>query len=198
MAVEPITAVTIRNFRSANCRSTNYVQCSRAPPWSCCSGGPSRTGTFSSSHFAGLPPTAIAAICKRKFGSNCGEVAQSGPGLNLCLNAGNCRGAFWMDCNYCNKRDNDLAVRDGVPDALKGASAKESVEPDVLAFDNHQFKIDNSVPEADRNKLNQLFEDDKTYDDIPQDLKKYELKGAQRRGDPLTEEDYNDTLYADE
>ncbi|KAF3056557.1 hypothetical protein GL218_06507 [Daldinia childiae] len=180
MAAGSVSGVTIRNFRSASCKGTYYRQCSGILPWQCCSGGPTSNGVVSSAEFIGVPPTALGSICKAKGATNCGEVARSASGSRFCIGAANCRGSFWMDCNYCNKRD--LTSRDAIPQELQGASAENSVEPDTIAFEDHQFKYDSSVPADVKQKFDDLFDTDASYADIPEELKQYELKGSERRG----------------
>ncbi|KAI1370409.1 hypothetical protein F4677DRAFT_438444 [Hypoxylon crocopeplum] len=180
LTVESASAVTIKNFRSSTCKG-NFIQCSNVLHWQCCSGGPSNTGVVTSAEFSGMPPTAVGAICMERYGNACGSVARAASGSRFCIGSQNCRGSFWMDCNYCNKRD--IESRDGLPAELAGASAKDSVDADVIAFEDHQFNFDGSVPADAKQKLSDLFEADAGYTDIPQELKKYELKGNQRRGD---------------
>ncbi|KAI0135798.1 hypothetical protein F4814DRAFT_402582 [Daldinia grandis] len=179
MAAGSVSGVTIRNFRSATCKG-NYKQCSGILPWQCCSGGPSTSGAVSSAEFMGVPPTALGSICKAKGATNCGEVVRSASGSRFCIGAANCRGSFWMDCNYCSKRD--LSSRDEVPKELQGASAENSVDADTVAFEDHQFKYDSSVPADVKQKFDDLFDADAGYADIPEELKQYELKGNERRG----------------
>ncbi|KAI1660582.1 hypothetical protein F4813DRAFT_400717 [Daldinia decipiens] len=180
MAAGSVSGVTIRNFRNTSCKGTTYKQCSGILPWQCCSGGPTSSGVVSSSEFMGMPPTALGSICKAKGATNCGEVAHSGSGSRFCIGAANCRGSLWMDCNYCSKRD--LASGNGIPKELQGLSAESSVEPDTVAFDDHQFKFDDSVPADVKQKFNDLFEAEASYADIPEELRQYELKGSERRG----------------
>ncbi|KAG4223527.1 hypothetical protein PC116_g28008 [Phytophthora cactorum] len=188
MAAGSVSGVTIRNYRSATCKG-NYIQCSEIAPWQCCVGGPK--GVVSSAEFLGLPIASYGAICRKKGSTNCGEVKNAGSGLRPCVGGGNCRGSMWMNCNYCgNKRDvedltnvTSIAGRDEIPQELQGASSQGSAQADTIAFEDHQFKYDDSVPADVKEKFDGLLEADAGYADVPEELKQYELKGKDRRGD---------------
>ncbi|KAI1799485.1 hypothetical protein F4811DRAFT_543564 [Daldinia bambusicola] len=186
MAAGSVSAVSIRNFRTATCKG-NYLQCSDISPWTCCEGN-ANGGTVTSSMFLGLPIAAYGAICRAKGGSNCGEVKDAASGLSICLRGANCKGSMWMNCNYCNKRDEESVnatsiVENAIPQEFIGASSRSSARADVIAFEDHQFKYDDSVPTEVKDKFLSLLEADAAYEDIPEELKQYELKGKDRRGD---------------
>ncbi|KAI1469822.1 uncharacterized protein F4812DRAFT_457225 [Daldinia caldariorum] len=186
MAAGSVSAVTIRNFRTATCKG-NYFQCTGIKSWTCCVGS-AKGGTVTSSLFLGLPIAFYGAICKAKGGSNCGEVKNAGSDLHLCLGGANCKGSMWLNCKRCRKRDEEFAnatsvAESGIPQELIGASSRSSARADVIAFENHQFKCDDSVPTEAKEKLFSLLEADAGYDDILEELKQYELKGKDRRGD---------------
>ncbi|KAI1646823.1 uncharacterized protein F4817DRAFT_339548 [Daldinia loculata] len=52
----------------------------------------------------------------------------------------------------------------------------KEVEPDIISIDNHRFRINYDVPQEITNRFYRLAEqDDLKYEDIPHELKEYEL-----------------------
>ncbi|KAI6082978.1 hypothetical protein F4821DRAFT_263441 [Hypoxylon rubiginosum] len=178
VAVEMASAVTLRNFRTPTCKG-NYIKCSHAEEWECCVGGPSSSGVVRSSLITGLPPTGLGAICTYRTSDNhhrnaCGSVKDSASGLSVCVGYPNGAGSMWFDCSNCRRDGNLLDYRD-VSAAVADQSGKSSVEPDRVAFEGHEFKWDSSVPADAKQRLTDLYQRDAGYDDIPADLKKYEV-----------------------
>ncbi|KAI1660580.1 hypothetical protein F4813DRAFT_350365 [Daldinia decipiens] len=52
----------------------------------------------------------------------------------------------------------------------------KEVQPDIISIDNHKFRINYDVPQEITDRFDRLAEQDNIkYEDIPHDLKKYEL-----------------------
>lgn len=167
-----VSAVTIRNYRTGTCKG-NYLQCSNVGALTCCDLQAQKV--YSSSLFLGLPTTAVGSICRRNGQNSCGKVMKTGRGLSLCLGQGSATGSFWFDCRSC-KRSAKLQDR-GLD--LVAAQAQNSVEaalPGIVAFEDHQFKINGDVPQNMTDALLHLYHSDASYADIPHEYLQYEVK----------------------
>ncbi|KAF5237433.1 hypothetical protein FANTH_10795 [Fusarium anthophilum] len=61
--------------------------------------------------------------------------------------------------------------------ALEEHGPLKDVEPDIVCIDGHCFYINYGVPQEVTERLYALFDqDDVKYEDIPDDLKAYEVK----------------------
>lgn len=57
----------------------------------------------------------------------------------------------------------------------------ENVKPDVVCLDGHRFRINHGVPQHITDRLDALFWQDEEvkYEDIPEELKTYEVNNEQ-------------------
>lgn len=51
----------------------------------------------------------------------------------------------------------------------------QSALPNLMNIDGHYFRINYDVPKVITNRLLSLLDGDKTYKDVPEDLKAYEV-----------------------
>ncbi|OTB18137.1 hypothetical protein K445DRAFT_243588 [Daldinia sp. EC12] len=59
---------------------------------------------------------------------------------------------------------------------MKPDHIPQDVKPDIISIDSHRFRINYDVPPQITDRLYDLFErDDIKYEDIPDDLKAYEV-----------------------
>ncbi|KAI1469823.1 uncharacterized protein F4812DRAFT_420483 [Daldinia caldariorum] len=67
---------------------------------------------------------------------------------------------------------------------MSSQSPIKSALPDIICLDEHKFRIHYDVPQAITDRLYELFnrDDEVKYEDIPDDLKEYEVR------DPSEEE----------
>ncbi|OOF91794.1 hypothetical protein ASPCADRAFT_210763 [Aspergillus carbonarius ITEM 5010] len=62
----------------------------------------------------------------------------------------------------------------------KPAPPMPTVLPDLISIDGHQFPINrDDVPQAITDKLEEIMDNDGTYDQIPPEVLEYELQGDQ-------------------
>ncbi|KAF4991470.1 hypothetical protein FGRMN_7781 [Fusarium graminum] len=171
-SVSAVSAVNIRNFRAGTCKGANFGECRDVKTYACCDKSPTKS-VYSSSLFQGLPTTGIGAICNQEAGKNCGRIHQAGNGLSACVAKSNTRGSFWFDCRQTGTCPKGRATQ---PDVLKLAhiQAIETVTPDIVGIDYHQFYTNKSTPEHVVNALFELLDTDVIYEDIPAELKKFE------------------------
>ncbi|KLP13840.1 uncharacterized protein LW94_13603 [Fusarium fujikuroi] len=67
--------------------------------------------------------------------------------------------------------------------ALEEHGPLEEVEPNIVGIDGHRFRINYGVPQEVTNRLNALCDQDEVkYEDIPEDLKAYEVKEESKDG----------------
>ncbi|CCT66556.1 uncharacterized protein FFUJ_03593 [Fusarium fujikuroi IMI 58289] len=67
--------------------------------------------------------------------------------------------------------------------ALEEHGPLEEVEPNIVGIDGHRFRINYGVPQEVTNRLNALCDQDEVkYEDIPDDLKAYEVKEESKDG----------------
>jgi hypothetical protein len=177
-AASSSSAVTIRNYRTGTCKGT-YRQCTNIKAQFYCAR--SVNPVYSSSRFLGLPTTAIGAICTAKGGKKCGTVKKAGRGLNLCIGNGNSKGSYWFGCRSCSRgEDGELSMAGGAVGEIDVSSLGDaattigSVAPDIIAFDGHQFGINQTTPQGVVDTLFQYFDAGADYADLPVDLKVYE------------------------
>lgn len=109
---------------------------------------------------------------------------KSGHGLTLCLGDGNSKGSYWFDCRSCSRRTDGGLAASGEIQELNVSSLGDvatvigSATPDIIAFDGHQFGINNTTPQGVIDTLFQYFEVGADYVDIPANLKVYEVTGS--------------------
>ncbi|KAF5651864.1 hypothetical protein F25303_3829 [Fusarium sp. NRRL 25303] len=67
--------------------------------------------------------------------------------------------------------------------ALEEHGPLEEVEPNIVGIDGHRFRINYGVPQEVTDRLKALCDQDEVkYDDIPDDLKAYEVKEESKGG----------------
>ncbi|KAF5675173.1 hypothetical protein FHETE_2592 [Fusarium heterosporum] len=171
-SVSAVSAVGIRNYRAGTCKGSNFGQCENVKTYACCDKSATKS-VYSSSLFKGLPTTGLGVLCNREAGKNCGRVHQAGNGLSACVAKSNTRGSFWFDCRQTGTCPKGRATQ---PDVSKLAhiQAIETVTPDIVGIDYHQFYTNETTPEYVVDALFELLETDVIYEDIPAELKKYE------------------------
>lgn len=171
-SVSAVSAVTIRNFRAGTCKGANFGQCNKINTYACCDESPTKS-VYSSSLFKGLPTTGIGAVCNRVRDKNCGRIHASGFGTNACVGKSNSRGSFWFDCRQTGTCPKGRATQLDVAQ-LAHIQAIDTVTPDIVGIDYHQFYTNGTTPKHVVIALFELLDTDVTYEDIPIELKKYE------------------------
>ncbi|KAI4864309.1 hypothetical protein F4820DRAFT_470647 [Hypoxylon rubiginosum] len=185
----PASAVTIFNYRTGTCNGNSYKQCSDIGKFQCCDGS-LIDKQVKSAKFIDLQMTSFGVICDGTDKVPCGPKVQSTMGLGSCIGAESGRGTMWGDCNYCRKRGVDGRDVLDIDQALKVASESQAfgvVAADVAGFLDknkkpHQFNINGTVPEDVKEQFEHYIDADSLYEDLPENLKAYELKGNHRRG----------------
>lgn len=67
--------------------------------------------------------------------------------------------------------------------ALEEHGPLKEVESNIVSIDGHRFRINYGVPQEVTDRLYALFDQDEVkYEDIPDDLKKYEVKDESNDG----------------
>ncbi|KAF5702381.1 hypothetical protein FGLOB1_9634 [Fusarium globosum] len=67
--------------------------------------------------------------------------------------------------------------------ALEEHGPLKEVEPNIVSIDGHRFRINYGVRQEVTDRLNELFDRDEVkYEDIPDDLKEYEVKEESNDG----------------
>ncbi|KAF7158710.1 hypothetical protein CNMCM5623_003874 [Aspergillus felis] len=69
-----------------------------------------------------------------------------------------------------------MATKDNSPQAADEAWTMPSVAPDLLCLDGHLFRINYDVPEEITRQLDELYDRDAKYEEIPEHLKAYEVE----------------------
>ncbi|KAI1776215.1 hypothetical protein F4818DRAFT_440582 [Hypoxylon cercidicola] len=185
----PAFAATIFNYPTATCNGNSYKQCSNIGSFQCCDGSLS-SKSVKSAKFINLGMTSFGVICEGTNIVPCGPKLQSTMGLGACISASEKgRATMWGDCNYCRKRGVDGRDTLDIDLALKTAHEHDigTVAADVAGFldknrQPHQFNINDTVPADVKEQFEQYIDADSLYEDLPDDLKAYELKGNHRRG----------------
>ncbi|EAW15266.1 uncharacterized protein ACLA_059300 [Aspergillus clavatus NRRL 1] len=69
-----------------------------------------------------------------------------------------------------------MPPKDSLPQPGDEAPDMPSVAPDVLCLDGHLFRINYDVPEEITRQLEELYNRDAKYEEIPEHLKAYETE----------------------
>ncbi|GIJ90962.1 hypothetical protein Asppvi_009927 [Aspergillus pseudoviridinutans] len=69
-----------------------------------------------------------------------------------------------------------MPPKDNLPRSGDEAPDMPSVAPDVLCLDGHLFRINYDVPEEITRQLEELYDRDAKYEEIPGHLKAYETE----------------------
>ncbi|OJJ43633.1 hypothetical protein ASPZODRAFT_136084 [Penicilliopsis zonata CBS 506.65] len=174
-----VNAVTITNYANRNCGGSAR-SCSNIGEGRCCY----RQGsTFASSKFSGLINSELGAVCSGTANAQCKTIRKASPG-NGCINppgpTQRLKGSYWLNCIIRRKRANCPSVESKEALAqLEGTESQtgEQVLPDKVIFDGHVFNINYHVPSNVTEALEYLADGDARYDDVPEDLKQFEVTG---------------------
>ncbi|KAH8424806.1 uncharacterized protein LDX57_002549 [Aspergillus melleus] len=181
-----VSTVTIEHYRTATCKG-NHVTCSGIREFQCCNVKPNRQSVFSSAKFRGLPTTAIGNVCRLKGSNDCGSVQKSVRGLNQCAALGNARGSFWFDCRrnrQCSRLQSREEVNATAVDGFMGSQANETILPNIVGIGGHLFPVYYDTPENITVILIEIFENDGSYEDVPEEV----------RGMEITDEDVDEDV----
>ncbi|KAF7169053.1 hypothetical protein CNMCM5623_001885 [Aspergillus felis] len=69
-----------------------------------------------------------------------------------------------------------MSPKDNLPRPGDEAPDMPSVAPDALCLDGHLFRINYDVPEEITRQLEELYDRDAKYEEIPEHLKAYETE----------------------
>ncbi|KAI9040791.1 uncharacterized protein KD926_007735 [Aspergillus affinis] len=206
-----ISAVTIEHYRTGTCKG-NHLTCIGIREFQCCNFKPNSQSVDSSALFRGLPRFAIGNVCHARGSNDCGSVQRSVRGLNQCAELANARGSFWffnwqqnrqffqsqenVNVSFVNEimdhRVNEIMdYRDNVTLAYQ---FNRTVQPDLVNIEGHAFPLYWGTPENVTVALMEIFENDGTYEDIPEEARRWEIREEMRYEDA-----YEDAYeYADE
>ncbi|RAK99986.1 uncharacterized protein BO80DRAFT_426059 [Aspergillus ibericus CBS 121593] len=164
-----VEGVGIRHHKKHSCSGNIFVQCSSIASYTCC--GSSRA--LESTRFLGLGDTYLGAVCTKKKSADCGTVAKSSTGSNLCLSHKNIKGAFWMDCTRCSKRGVVVDEDEEEGGEYADLNVTAVVEPDLIGFGGYTFRINYDVPRNITDTFEALADNETLVEDFPQYLWEY-------------------------
>jgi hypothetical protein len=172
-----VQAANIRNWSGRDCKG-NYRVCTNIPQNRCCYHA---GAVYAASSFHYIADTSFGLVCTGTANQPCQMVRAA-------RHAGGCvqpvgsttrlRGSYWFDCHnrVCPR---NLLAGDAKVNAVLEVAAKttDQVETDAVVIDNHPFYVNHTVPDAYKDRLHKLVDSGTTYEQVPKDLKKYEIYG---------------------
>lgn len=163
------------SHKKNTCKGNIFKQCTSINEFTCCTA----TAKYTSDKFLGLGDIYYGVSCTNSGSTNCGVAKVAGYGNGLCLTHQNLHGAYWTDCNVCNKkRDDDSGTMNATELAMAYTNANETVGsqlPDLVSFDGYQFSINYDVPQNVTDAFDDLADADTPYTQIPDELWAYHI-----------------------
>jgi hypothetical protein len=163
--VTVIVAVNLNQYTRPNCHGAKRT-CTNINPRACCQ---ARARVFSSGDCTGCTSTDFHFLWRRSGSYFCG-INISGINGNRCISGSNLRGHSW--CRLCGT----LTTADVAIPNVQEAQCTSFVEPNIATKDDVTwYRIDEGVPEADREALNEWLDGNGTADVLAEHLQQYKV-----------------------